>query len=56
MGDPGIGQNEAINENEKTGKREEYLVRNINRARSTYLERVEIGGIHSRWSISEAPT
>ena len=56
MGDPRIGQNEVINENEMTREREVYLVRNINRARSTYHERVKIGGIHSRWSISKAPT
>ena len=47
IGDPGIGENEVIDQKEKTGKREVYLVKNINRARSTCPERVRIDGIHS---------
>ena len=48
IGDPGIGENEVIDQKEKTGKRKVYLVKNINRARSTYPERVKIEGIDSR--------
>ena len=48
MGSPEIGKNEVIDQNQKTRKREVYLVKNINRARSTYPERVKIDGIDSR--------
>ena len=48
MGDPGIGKNEVIDQKEKARKREVYLVKNINRARSTNPERVKMDGINSR--------
>ena len=48
MGDLRIRQNKVIDRKEKSGKREVYLVKNINRARSTYPERVKIGVIDSR--------